>query len=151
MNIGSIKSATSRRRTEICPADLLRQWVGGHAEFQAADILPAGRDYGEAWRRHYITVRPHSLLGYVPARAGHNDSATAVLRFRFTPPADYNGAAANLALTIQANHSVAAGQLGERVGTTTNGDRFVTIETLCGIGIAARFAAERRALLSDAE
>ena len=40
---------------------------------------------------------------------GSGDTAMAALRFRFAPPAGNHGAGGNLALTINADHSVWAG------------------------------------------
>jgi len=50
----------------------------------------------EGWRRHYNTVRPHSSLGYRPQPRKRRHC---------------HGAGGNLALTINAEHSVGAGQL----------------------------------------
>ncbi len=64
----------------------------------------------ERWRQHYNTLRPHSSLGYQPPAPEAAPPATAALRFRYAPPAASHSARGNLALTINADHSVGAGQ-----------------------------------------
>jgi len=98
---GGLKMDQARRMKELEKVNArLRRAVSDLALAEPKILI-------EAWRRHYNTVKPHSSLGYRPPAP---ETAKPALRFRYAPPAASHGAGSNLALTINADHSVRARQ-----------------------------------------
>ena len=88
------------------------QWLDARRALERGDLLHSGR--GSDPDRSLATALQHRKAAQLPglsaSGSGNGHAAMAALRFRYAPPAASHGARGNLALTINTDHSVGAGQ-----------------------------------------
>ena len=109
------------------------QWLDARRALERGDLLHLGR--GSDPDRSLASSLQHrqaaQLAGLSSTRPGNGDPAMAALRFRFAPPAASHGAGGNLALTINADHSVGAGHRRFELGNVPL-SVLVDIQPHCG-------------------